>query len=515
MSEVLKNEQWQFGDFQTPALLADQVISLLTKIGIEFHSVVEPSCGKGAFVLSALKGVSSVRQLIGRDVNSEYINELKESLSKLKVNCELDVAQEDFFNVDWAKLLNKAAEPILILGNPPWVTNSDLGMLNSSNLPSKSNIEGLKGISAVTGKSNFDISEWMLLEHLKWLQNRRGAVAVLCKVSVARKILKKVFGERASTFFSGIFRIDAKKYFDASVDACLFVLSSTQGELLSAKSSECAVYDSLDDRKPSAIIGLRDGIIMSDIASYDQLSHLFAKKKLGDWRSGVKHDCSRIMELALTEQGLKNGLGDHVDVEDAFVFPLLKGSDIGRGRVLNNRCAVLITQRSLGEETSALRILAPKLWSYLNKNESFLSARKSSIYRGKPRFSIFGVGDYTFAPYKVAICGLYKNLNFAVISPIDGKPVIFDDTVAFLPCSSFEMATVVCELLNSEPCQRLLKSIIFLTDKRPVTVELLNRIDLQAIAQTLGLKDVYESLVRAADSSGDAGGSLSQLPLAI
>ena len=46
---------------------------------------------------------------------------------------------------------------ILILGNPPWVTNSELSSLNSNNLPKKTNFKELNGLDAITGKGNFDI----------------------------------------------------------------------------------------------------------------------------------------------------------------------------------------------------------------------------------------------------------------------------------------------------------------------------------------------------------------------
>jgi hypothetical protein len=68
------------------------------------------------------------------------------------------------------------AEQVLIVGNPPWVTNAELSSLNSQNLPEKSNIKALQGMDAITGRSNFDIGEFVLLnsrlvfqmcEHLK------------------------------------------------------------------------------------------------------------------------------------------------------------------------------------------------------------------------------------------------------------------------------------------------------------------------------------------------------------
>jgi len=46
-------DKWQFGDFQTPYLLAHKVIEVLKRNhGIVPDHVIEPTCGKGAFVLA-------------------------------------------------------------------------------------------------------------------------------------------------------------------------------------------------------------------------------------------------------------------------------------------------------------------------------------------------------------------------------------------------------------------------------------------------------------------------------
>ncbi len=98
-------------------------------------------------------------------------------------------------------------------------------------------------------------------------------------------------------------------------------------------------------------------------------------------------------------------------------------------------------------------------WQYLEK--TVLENRKSSIYRNKPRFSIFGVGEYTFSDWKVAISGFYKKLKFHVIGPIDGKPAVFDRTIYFLSLKTKDEAEFLAEILNSKPCQEFLDSMIF------------------------------------------------------
>ena len=43
----------EFGDFQTPAALAVEVCALLKRLGVEPDSVIEPTCGTGAFLVAA------------------------------------------------------------------------------------------------------------------------------------------------------------------------------------------------------------------------------------------------------------------------------------------------------------------------------------------------------------------------------------------------------------------------------------------------------------------------------
>ena len=71
------------------------------------------------------------------------------------------IYQSNFFNTDWKSFISNLSGDILIVGNPPWVTSSELSILNSQNLPLKSNFQNRRGIEAITGSGNFDISDWM------------------------------------------------------------------------------------------------------------------------------------------------------------------------------------------------------------------------------------------------------------------------------------------------------------------------------------------------------------------
>ncbi|MEX2214309.1 MAG: hypothetical protein WD768_09295, partial [Phycisphaeraceae bacterium] len=225
---------------------------------------------------------------------------------------------------------------------------------------------------------------------------------------------------------------------------------------------------------------------VSDLAAYRELCDLDGKE-CRKWRSGVKHDAAPVMEFTRVNGNLINGLGQRCELENDYLFPLLKSSDLANGRLKPTRF-VLLTQRRVGDPTESIKQLAPRTWQYLLDHAAYLDNRRSSIYTNRARFSVFGVGDYSFAPAKVGISGFYKNLRFQALGRADEKPVMLDDTCYFVPCDSKHEAEFVAELLNSETAQRFISALVFADAKRPVTVDVLKRIDLKKLAERMGFQ---------------------------
>jgi hypothetical protein len=146
-----------------------------------------------------------------------------------------------------------------------------------------------------------------------------------------------------------------------------------------------------------------------------------------------------------------------------------------------------VTQRRVGEDTSDIARIAPRTWRYLESHRTRFEARKGSIYRGRVPFALFGIGDYAFAPWKVAVSGLHRLPRFALVGPVEDKPVLFDDTCYFLPFEDEHEARVVTETLNTRECQEFLAALTFTDSKRPITVELLERLNIRALAEDAGL----------------------------
>ena len=118
--------------------------------------------------------------------------------------------------------------------------------------------------------------------------------------------------------------------------------------------------------------------------------------------------------------------------------------------------------------------------------KDILDSRKSSIYNDRPKFSVFGVGPYSFSLWKIAISGLYKNISFVVVPPSNGRPVMVDDTCYSIPCQSKEEAELIFSLLSSNASLGFLGSLIFTDSKRPITIDILRRISIVNLAKELG-----------------------------
>jgi len=478
---MIAKNKIEYGDFQTPRGLADSIVALLHNTGISPSIIVEPTCGLGSFVLAAIHGFHHVRQVFAYDIKSDYVFALRNALRNANgVRCQ--VVQQDFFTFDWKEFFAAFRGEILVLGNPPWVTNAALGALGSNNLPKKTNFQKQSGFAAKTGKANFDISEWMLIKILESLDGQRGCMAMLCKTATARKVLRHGWINHFNIGRATLHLIDASTHFGVSVDACLLVVHTGVPDL----SPSAGVYSDLTFDQKLNTFGLIGRELVADVDEYNRLRDIDGLSYY-TWRSGVKHDAVSVMELKKEGSTLVNGTGERVEIEPTYLYPLLKSSDLANGRLTPQRY-VLVTQRRPGDDTKDISRTAPKTWSYLQHHANVLDRRQSIIYQKRSRFSVFGVGDYAFSPYKVAVSGLYKNCRFEVVGRYQNKPVVLDDTCYFIPCSSEQEASFMSLLLNSDLAQRFLHALVFYDAKRPVTIDVLHRIDLKRIAERLGLE---------------------------
>jgi hypothetical protein len=468
----------EYGDFQTPRDLAAKVLA--TAIGRDiWPRVLEPTCGTGNFLHEAAIYSQAGTHIIGLEIQPHY--------AQLARGPSADVLLADIFAMHLGRdLAWRTTGPLLVVGNPPWVTNSQLSRLDSKNRPDRVNLKNLNGYDAMTGSSNFDIAEYIWLKLITELKEHSPTISLLCKTQVARNVLEYCAQFALPVSDATLHLINAKKWFNVAVDAGLFTLRVNSGP----SSYLCKLYESLDSKTYQRQFGVVDGKLVADVDAYIMGRHVEGSCQI-EWRQGLKHDASAVMELTHSEEGPRTSSGVILQVEDDYLFPLLKCTDVFRGRIGLNKW-VVVPQKTYAEDTARLARTAPRLWQYLNDNALVLDGRKSSIYRNRPRFSVFGLGGYSFAPYKIAISGLHKAAGFRLVGPIADKPVFFDDTCYILPFDDPVEAAVVLSLLEAEPAQRLLSSLAFFDSKRPINKKLLQRIDLLAASRLAGSHSVIE-----------------------
>jgi len=457
----------EFGDFQTPLPLAQALVKTLPVRA--WARILEPTCGIGNFLRAAVD-VFPEADAVGVETQEHYVAKARSVARVVHANVfEFDLAND----LPW----RSAAGPTLVLGNPPWVTNAQLSTLGSSNRPQRSNVKDASGIEAMTGSSNFDVAEFIWHKLLAEFAGQRATVALLCKTQVARNVLLHSATKGVPIAEASLRLIDAREWFGAAVDACWFTvtLGAGRGEYTAD------VYADVEATTASSRIGVVNGRLTADVDAYARSARFDGQSPV-PWRQGIKHDATAAMEL-VDDGGPRTKGGVPVDVELDRLYPLFKCTDVHRDRLDAPRRWLVVPQHHPGQDTDALQQAAPKLWSYLQQHASLLDGRKSSIYRNRPRFSIFGVGPYTFTDYKIAVSGFHAAPAFRMVGPCGGAPAVFDDATYLLPFDDAAECAVAHAILTSIEATDLIAALAFWDSKRPVTKKLLQRIDLLAIAR--------------------------------
>ena len=482
------------GDFQTPSHLTDFICSLLSsKLNYQPNIIVEPTCGKGSFILSALLYFPTVEYIYAIDIQKKYEWSLKLNILMFSfhhhIHADIEFHLDNVFSHIYSKaflhFISEKTSNILVLGNPPWITTAQLSILRSKNLPFKSNLKVYKGIDAITGKGNFDIAESILIQLFKQFQSYKTTVAILCKTSVIRNLIRDVDILQLNIKNNRCFIINSKREFGINVDAALFLSDLTQ-----EREKYCHAYSIYTIDQPISSFGYVNNKFVSHIELYTSISYLEGTSAF-QWRHGIKNDAQKIYMLTMLNDGqLINGFHEYIDIEPDLLYPFIKSSQIKKPIITDTAYKIIITQHNLHENPFNIVSKNPRTFAYLTKYRHILDRRKSIIYKNRPPFSIFGIGEYCFYPYKIAISGMYKKPICTLIEQISNKPVMLDDTCYYLSFNNFKTALISWVLLNTDDFKKFLSSIVFLESKRPYTKEILMRVNMLSLAKSKNYKDI-------------------------
>jgi len=192
-------------------------------------------------------------------------------------------------------------------------------------------------------------------------------------------------------------------------------------------------------------------------------------------------------------------------IEGDLVFPVVRGRDIRRWNAMPEIYALIVQdpKKRVGYEEEWMKINLPRTFAYLHRFKELLLSRQNywkyfskesidnkdvreklkehhkyiralgkRVRNGKdlyvfqvsnaPFYTMFNIGEQSFAPYKVVWKRMASDLEAVVLSkiktPIGEKDVIPTDTTSLIPFKSAEEAHYVCAILNSSPVRFCVRS---------------------------------------------------------
>jgi hypothetical protein len=151
-------------------------------------------------------------------------------------------------------------------------------------------------------------------------------------------------------------------------------------------------------------------------------------------------------------------------IEPDLLYPLLRGRDVQRWKAQPSAWILMVQdpEERRGYDEEWLQKNYPRTYGYLKRFEEVLRERAAfkryftrkdkngHIVETGPFYSMFDVGTYTFAPWKVVWRGqVAPQLIAAVVSTLSSKVIVPDQTAYFAPFDSAMAAHFFCALLNS------------------------------------------------------------------
>ena len=159
------------------------------------------------------------------------------------------------------------------------------------------------------------------------------------QTATARKVLRYFWRIDAQVADSSIHLIDAKQHFNVSVDACLFITCINPEK----KSKDAYIFNNLSFGKKLNHFGIYAKELVADLDGFRRYRKVDGLEYY-KWRSGIKHDAAKVMELTREGDKYINGFGELAEIENKYIYPLLKSSDLGNNR-LKPRKYVVVTQK--------------------------------------------------------------------------------------------------------------------------------------------------------------------------
>jgi len=410
----------------------------------------------------------------------------------------------------WSRIIKNAFAPLFagefdyVAGNPPWVNWENLPEQYRKESQKLWHLYGLippKGLEAILGKSKMDISVLMAYVSMDKYLKRNGKLGFLITQSVFKTGAGNGFRqfillnsipiqvmhvddmvelnpfEGASNRTSVViiqkgrstkYPMPSYWYWRKAVKGKSIPLEATLNDVLQMTARKRFIAEPVDKKnitspwitgRPKALRAVRKIIGQSDYVAHAGAYSGGANSVF--WVDIVdKRPDGLVVISNITEGAKKNIEGIQAAIEPDLLYPLSRNKNVKRWKaepsayIIMTRVPEFISQKAIFE--NEMKQKYPKTLLYFERFKKELLNRKDAVLRRSfksiPFYSLAAVSDYTFAPYKVVWTRI-ANIEAAVVSEKDGKPVIPQETITLVPCDNKHESHYLCAMVNSAPFQ--------------------------------------------------------------
>jgi Putative RNA methylase family UPF0020 len=488
MSFATRARRHARGEFYTPDWLARHTLDVAG--WRPERSLLDPTCGTGTFVLEGLRrrleampGAGPgelLTGLRGLDLDPLAVLAARVSLA-VALASRLDPGAPVELPIRLGDAMSPAADVPrvdLVAGNPPWVKWSNLPPEYAASIRPRGVALGLVDDRWVGG-TEVDVSAVITYEAMERYCAPGGTLAFL--------ITGTLFSSKAGQGFRR-WRLPSGEDFEVSTVEDFAALQPFEGAsthttlLVLRRTGRPTAYpvpyvvrtgDSATRLVARPVPGSDAGPWLKGTpAQLEAWTTLFGGGPASyRARKGVTTDANGVFFVRVTPAstvdtvtvandpalGRRDVVRSRAEVEAVHVFPLLRGRGIAPFRATPDPDhAVLVPQRGMHGEPD-LPTTAPCTHAYLSRFRDTLESRSSyrRFQRGRPWWSLWSTGAYTFAPYKV----VWREMSggrFAAAyvgshrHPVLGERVVVPDhKVYFVPLGTEAEAAYLTGLLNA------------------------------------------------------------------
>ncbi|MFX1534751.1 MAG: class I SAM-dependent DNA methyltransferase [Promethearchaeota archaeon] len=494
------------GEYYTPYFLATYIVQRIVKwFSSPYSRFLDPMCGSGVFLSAVIKHKLEVGQLSSGKIFQTFKGFDINPLAVLSAKTNIVLAFKDHLSVYprgkcppivILDLLRSSSKEKFdcIIGNPPWI--------NWEHLPSQDrhyfrllydNTYQLfphKGNKARHGSTKVDISALMTYISIDHYLKSQGILSFILPFSLFKSQASQGFRKfhlPDETPFKIIEIHDLRetKLFKATNYPCLIFCKKGEkttyplpyikwkwnkdiGQFTPgiAKNQFASPIHELDSPWITGSVKL-----LEVAKKFAGESTYRAKPGVCTWLNGVFW----VKVLKKLGNGLvrienQPGLGRipvpkvQTIVEEETVFQLLRGRDITPWQVKLSNLAILIPhpreKPGIAFSLDNLQEFLPYTFNYLSNFESLL--RKRSGYKkylepsSRPFYSIYNIGVYTFAPFKVVWREQAK--QFVVAPLINAANIIPDHKLMLVAVKSAEEAFFLTGVLNTPSLNEIIRA---------------------------------------------------------